>query len=72
MKYIYLSYLFLNIDLKSPELRLQLIQAAYPVTFLGIATFYLGKIGYSFGRQVSDSIRQDTYLVGQTLHNHEH
>lgn len=53
------------------ELRIKFLQIVYPFSLIGIAMFYLGKFGSTIGVRLAQSIREDNYLVGRTLHNLE-
>jgi hypothetical protein len=56
----------------NPELRVKLVQIAYPTALIGIGTYYIGKVGSRIGTRLTQSIREDNYLVGRTLHNLDH
>lgn len=56
----------------NPELRVKLVQIAYPTALVGIGTYYLAKIGTRISRRLTETIREDNYLVGRTLHNLDH
>ncbi|KAI7895814.1 uncharacterized protein EV154DRAFT_296354 [Mucor mucedo] len=56
----------------NPELRVKLVQVAYPTALIGIGTYYLSKMGSQLKRRLTQTIREDNYLVGRTLHNLDH
>ncbi|KAG0163998.1 hypothetical protein DFQ28_010942 [Apophysomyces sp. BC1034] len=54
---------------ESPALQIKMIQITFPAALIGLGTYYLGKISANFGRSWIQSVREDNYLVGRTLHN---
>lgn len=63
---------FYSIARTNPELRVKLVQVAYPTALVGIGTYYLSKLGTRISRRLTETIREDNYLVGRTLHNLDH
>lgn len=65
------TYLFLLIALTNPEIRIKIVQIAYPTALAGFAAYYLIKLGSRIGTRLAQNIREDNYLIGRTLHNLE-
>ncbi|KAI8982189.1 hypothetical protein BDF20DRAFT_912388 [Mycotypha africana] len=55
--------------LENPELRVRLMQTAYPFALVGIGSYFLAKFAAKIGSRVVETVREDNYLIGRTLHN---
>ncbi|KAG1178370.1 hypothetical protein G6F70_005835 [Rhizopus microsporus] len=65
MAYIDLKFL----DNMDNDLKLRLLRVTYPTALIGGMILYLIKLGTRIGRGWSETIRDETYLVGRVLHN---
>ncbi|KAI8087629.1 uncharacterized protein B0P05DRAFT_584861 [Gilbertella persicaria] len=55
----------------NPELRIKLVQIAYPIALVGFGGYYLTRTVSRVSARLAQNIREDNYLVGRTLHNLE-
>ncbi|KAI8060101.1 hypothetical protein BC940DRAFT_281271 [Gongronella butleri] len=61
-----------NVHILAPSdmaVRIRIVQLMYPVSMIGLGGYYIGRAGSRISRQWIDTIREDHYLVGRTLHN---
>ena len=66
---IYYKIKFYIIDEKDQAKQVKLIQVMYPAALVGVGVYYLCRTGAKFGRNWIQTVREDNYLVGRTLHN---
>jgi hypothetical protein len=52
-----------------PTTNIEVIQAAYPISTMIVGSYYIGDLVIKMGNRWVQSIREDYYLVGRTLHN---
>ncbi|KAI8331189.1 hypothetical protein BC941DRAFT_439221 [Chlamydoabsidia padenii] len=59
----------LLIDSEDSMGKIEIIQNAYPISIMLVGSYYIGVLLVKMGRRWVQSIREDYYLVGRTLHN---